>query len=78
MKVIEKITMFFKNIFKKQAKVKMIEAPQIKIEEEGNEKINNDFRQSLKVNAEEKREKQTVKTLICEGDGLGIKPKMSS
>lgn len=82
MKFIEKITLLFKNIFKKQDKVKMLEAPQTQEntqkEVTNNQKQKNDFIESLKVNIENKPKKKKIETLICEGDGLGIKPKISA
>ena len=70
MKIIDKIISFFEKILKKDKKeTKMISAPK-EIKEEKEEFIN-----SLKVNIEEKR-KSKVETLICYGDGLGIKGPM--
>lgn len=67
MKFIDKIIYFFEKIFKKSKdETKMISAPK-EIKEEKDEFIN-----SLKVNLEEKK-KNKVETLICYGDGLGIK-----
>ena len=81
MKLIEKITLFFKTIFKKQDKVKMLEAPQnqgnMQKEMIDSQKQNVDFVESLKVNIENKPKKKKIETLVCEGDGLGIKKKIS-
>ena len=70
MKIIDKIISFFEKIFSRSKKeTKMISAPK-EIKEEKEEFIN-----SLKVNIKEKR-KNKVETLLCYGDGLGIKEPM--
>lgn len=68
MKLIKNIIIFFKKILKKE-ETKMLEAPTNNNED----KIN--FLNSLKANIVKKR-KNKVETLICEGDGLGIKKKI--
>lgn len=82
MKLIEKINLFFKTIFKKQDKVKMLGASQtqenMQKEVTKNQKQKNDFIESLKVNIENKPKKKKIETLVCVGDGLGIKPKISA
>ena len=70
MKLIDKIISFFEKIFKRdKEEIKTISAPKERNEEKEN------FVNSLKVNLEEKR-KSKVETLICYGDGLGIKGQM--
>lgn len=68
MGVIQNIVLFFKRIFKKEDNIKMIEAPA----KENEGKI--DFVNSLKVNIIKKKKKP--ETLVCYGDGLGIKGKI--
>ena len=78
MNFIEKIRHFFEKIFSKKEKIKMLEEPKIiDVSKESNKK-KEDFIQSLKVKNLETVEKSKISTLICEGDGLGIKPKMSA
>lgn len=67
MKLIKKFLYFIKNIFKKEEQIKMIEAPQITISR-------NNFVNSIKVKI---AKKSKVQTLMCYGDGLGIKNKIS-
>ena len=67
MKLIKKFLDFIKNIFKKEEQIKMIEAPQIT-------SSRNNFVNSIKVKL---AKKSKVETLICYGDGLGIKNKIS-
>lgn len=81
MKLIKKINLFFKTIFKKQDKVKMLGASQtqenMQKEVIDSQKQKVDFVKSLKVNIENKPKKKKIETLVCEGDGLGIKKKIS-
>lgn len=69
MKIIENIVVFFKKIFKKEEDIKMLETPINANEDKAN------FMNSLKVNIVKARKKK-VETLVCEGDGLGIKKKI--
>lgn len=73
MRIIDKIVSFIKKLFNKSEKVKEIEASNsnIKIKK----KI--DFIIEHKNDRVKQREAQKVETLICEGDGLGIQPKIS-
>lgn len=72
MNLIEKVFSFFKNIFSRKEKIKMLEESE---ESEMNvEKI--DFVESLKVK-EIKKKKYKIETLVCPGDGLGIQTKIS-
>ena len=73
MGIFKRIVNYFKNIFMKNEKVKEIEAPKY----EENLKTRNDFIEKLKVNIIEKRKNKKIETLICEGDGLGIKNKIT-
>lgn len=78
MNFIEKIRQLFKNIFSKKEKIKMLEEPKIMDVSREINKKKEDFIQSLKVKNLETVKKSKISTLICEGDGLGIKPKMSA
>jgi len=79
MNFIEKIKQFIRKILNKKQQPKMLEAPQIKENiQNNNEMKTNNFFQSLKVNQVQEKKKDKIKTLVCVGDGLGIKPKMSS
>ena len=70
MKFVDKVINFFAKIFKREkVEIKMISAPQ------ETDKEKDKFINSLKVNIEEKR-RNKVRTLICYGDGLGIKQPM--
>ena len=73
MNIFRKIINYIKNIFSKQ-EIKQLDAPS-KIEQEENSK-KLDFINSLKVKIEERKQKR-IETLVCEGDGLGIKKKLS-
>ena len=67
MKFMDKIIHFFEKVFKRSKnETKMIPAPK------ETKKEKEDFINSIKVNLEEKK-KNKVETLICYGDGLGIK-----
>ena len=70
MSFFDKIKSFIKNIFYKKEDIKMIEEPRIDV------KKKEEFIKSLKVNLDKKRKSKRIKTLICEGDGLGIQKKM--
>lgn len=61
-----KIFLFFKELFIRKNKVKLLDPPIKSIEKQDN----SDFMASLKVNVS-KKEKQ-IETLTCVGDGLGI------
>ena len=64
---------FFKNLFKRN-KQKLIEEPK-QINKNDRYK---DFINSIRVsNIERKQKKKEITTLICEGDGLGIKKRIS-
>jgi len=69
--IIQEIVAFFKRIFNKKEKQKMLIAP--KIQEEQIEKVN--FIKSIKIESINKK-KRTVETPICLGDGLGIQTKV--
>ena len=70
MKFVDKVIYFFEKIFKrKKVEIKMISAPQ------GTDKEKDNFINSLKVNLKEKT-RNKVETLMCYGDGLGIKQPM--
>ena len=72
--IINKIILFFKNIFKKDKNIKKLPSSK------QNEKtVNSSFADSLKVdNVKEVRKNPPIKTIVCSGDGLGIQNKMSS
>lgn len=74
--IIEKIILFFKRLFKKDD-LKLLEAPKEKIEEINEEDKKKDFVDSLKVFADNKNETIDDDLLVCVGDGLGIKKKIS-
>ena len=68
-----KIISFFKRIFRKDSSIKMLEEPNIKIEEQ---KQKSDFKNSIKVQLlEKKKKKNKIETLKCVGDGLRNKRK---
>lgn len=69
MKFVENFFDLIKKIFCRKEEVKMLKEPITNLKE-------NKFQELLKVNIEDKDNK--VETLICEGDGLGIKKRMSS
>lgn len=70
MKFVDKIIFLFEKILgRKKEEIKTISAPKKENEEKEN------FDKSLKVNIDETR-KSKVETLICYGDGLGIKGQM--
>lgn len=69
MNFIKKISLFFKNILKKESTIKAIEEPK-EIQKSQNKK---EFVASLKIEESKKR----VETLKCIGDGLGIQPKIT-
>ena len=74
--IIEKIILFFKRLFKKDD-LKLLEAPKEKIEEINEEDKKKDFVDSLKVFVDNKNETIDDDLLVCVGDGLGIKKKIS-
>ena len=71
MNFFKKIVNYIKNTFTKQEVKKLENLKQ-------NQKISKrpDFVSSLKAESKEK-EKKRIETLICEGDGLGIRKKIS-
>lgn len=71
MKFIEKIILLLKKIISKEQKIKMIEAKEEPIIKKEN------FKEKLQVETIEKK-KQTVETLTCFGDGLGIQTEMKA
>ena len=71
MKYIKKIILFFKNLFQKDV-IKALDVPIQKT----NYNPKDNFINSLKVTKINKKTKE-VETLICEGDGLGIKKKIT-
>ena len=74
MNIIRKMILFIKNIFIKQDEVKKLVEPKITLNEDKKES----FIESLKITTTEKRTKKRVETLTCNGDGLGIQPKITS
>ncbi len=73
MSIIRKMILFIKNIFVKQDEVKRLEETKIVIEQDKKE----NFIESLKIATTEKRIKNKVETLTCNGDGLGIQKKIT-
>ncbi len=73
MSIIRKMILFIKNIFVKQDEVKRLEETKIVIEQDKKE----NFIESLKITTTEKRIKNKVETLTCNGDGLGIQKKIT-
>ena len=73
MNIKEKIVSFFEKIFNKKEEPKLINKP-IEVEKQEDKKKN--FVNSIKVN-KIKNKQSKVETLICDGDGLGIKKKVS-
>ncbi len=71
MKYIKKIILFFKNLFQKDV-IKALDVPIQKT----NYNPKDSFINSLKVTKINKKTKE-VETLIFEGDGLGIKKKIT-
>ena len=71
MRYIKKIILFFKNLFQKDV-IKALDVPIQKT----NYNPKDSFINSLKVTKINKKTKE-VETLICEGDGLGIKKKIT-
>ena len=76
MNIIKKIILFIKSLFRSQNdEIKKIEEPK-KI---SNKEEPSDFINSLKVNTSSHTKKNPpVETLICPGDGIGIRKKRSS
>ena len=73
MSIIRKMIKIKKNIFVKQDEVKRLEETKIVIEQDKKE----NFIESLKITTTEKRIKNKVETLTCNGDGLGIQKKIT-
>ena len=73
MSIIRKMILFIKNIFVKQDEVKRLEETKIVIEQDKKE----NFIESLKITTTEKRIKNKVETLTCNGDGLGIQKRIT-
>lgn len=69
MYIIRRIICFFKNKILKRSNIKMIDKAEKNKKTEGKE----EFINSIKLN---KTKKNEVETLICYGDGLGIKHKI--
>lgn len=67
MNIIRKMILYIKDIFNKKEEVKKLEAPKEVLREE--KKFN--FVATLKTTKKDK-----VETLICVGDGLGIRKRM--
>ena len=73
MNIIRKMILFIKKIFIKQDEVKKLIKPQIIVKEDKKD----NFIESLKITTTEKTTKKRVKTLTCNGDGLGIQKKIT-
>ncbi len=73
MNVLKKFFTFIKSVFDKHNNVKKLVEPKELAEQD--KKAN--FVKDLKVNVIEKETKKNITTLICNGDGLGIKKKIS-
>ena len=73
MSIIQKFILLVKKLFNKQEDIKTLEAHKQTMVQD--RKI--DFIDSLKITALEKKEYAKVQTLVCEGDGLVIKKKIS-
>lgn len=71
MNLFRKIVAFFKNLFKENEEIKMLEQP-VDLE-----KIYADFRNSVKVEKNIIKKERKVETLTSTGDGLGIQDKLS-
>lgn len=71
MNLFRKIIAFFKNLFKENKEIKMLEQP-VDLE-----KIYADFRNSVKVEKNIIKKERKVETLTSTGDGLGIQDKLS-
>ncbi len=72
MKILEKIKIWLKELFRKKETTKLLEESKQIVNKE--KKVS--FIENLKVNTIEKRKKKKVETLVCTGDGLGIQSKM--
>jgi len=70
MKFMEKVILFFENIFSSK-KVKRLGMPE---EETTLKKEKNDFVEKLKI----EKKKVKIETLTCFGDGLGIQDEMKA
>ncbi len=73
MNIIKKVSLFIKNVFIKQDKLKKLPEPKNTIEKDKKES----FIKSLKITPTEKTKKKKIETLTCEGDGLGIQKNMT-
>ena len=73
MKILEKFILFIKNMFNKKEEPKQIEAPRVNLYKNQRE----DFLDSLRLDTIKKKKKKKFETLICKGDGLGIRKKLS-
>lgn len=71
MNFLEKILSFFKDKFKFNKNIEMIEAPKEQVYKEIEDQKNN-FEASLKVELPKNKNKCKVEVPICVGDGLGI------
>ena len=74
MSIKQRITSFIERLFKKKEEIKLIKESK-EINKQENKK--NNFVNSIKVNLTPNLKKHNVETLICKGDGLGIKNKIS-
>ncbi len=73
MNIFKRLINYIKSVFIKKEEVKKIDAPK-QVE---NNQVRTEFMKSLKVVIKEKRNKKKIETLVCVGDGLGIKQNMS-
>lgn len=69
MKILQKLIEKIKNLFNKKEEILMIDEPKVELNEKRER-----FKNSLKNYVEEiKQKRKEVETLVCYGDGLGIK-----
>ncbi len=73
MNIIRKMILWIKNIFIKQDEVKKLVEPKIIVKEDKK----HSFIESLKITTTEKTTNKRIETLICDGDGLGIRKKIT-
>lgn len=73
MNIIKKIILFAKNMFIKQNKLPKLQEPKIFVDQCKTES----FIESLKVATTGKETKRKIEILTCEGDGLGIRKKIT-
>lgn len=71
MNYIKNIFLFFKNLFKKEDNILMIEEPKKEVLNTERVKFLEDIKLKSKI-----KKKRKVETLTCIGDGLGIKTKI--